>query len=1475
MKKKSFRQLLCLLATVISLQLSASSHVAARIGDGAAPSALAPMSATPVDTRFAMPETFKGHSDIRTSFSNFTMPADASRKTMFKVPGSNINILGSVVYSASQPNGFYRIPINAGSGLEAIYTETNKVPDTNFGAVAIDGVYYVAWQYNFFDMMLINYVDSYDMNTWEKLSHNEIKNSAMFASDVSLDPVSGLVYGCYINNDGDGYVFGIGDYVNLSRAAIAPITTPWNGVAFDSDGTLYAIDMNGDLLIVDKGTGSTTKVGSTGVTPKYQSSAVIDPKSHRMFWTVFGEDQTGRFYEVDKSTGAATMLYQFPGNEEVCGLVVIAPEAEDYAPAAVTDLCINFHDGSLSGTVDFTAPDTYFCGDAAIGNISYSVLANGAEVATGTTSFGSTVKAPVTLTEAGDYEFAVSVSTAEGSSPLVKKSAFIGADTPVATKATLARDGENLVLTWMPVTESVNGGYIDVDNITYTVTRYPDAIVVAENLSATKFIEPIPAGDGLISYYYTVVAHAGNLTSGTATSNSITTGSVTPPYTSEFKKATGLDGFTILNVNNDDKVWTLKNSAAYLRYSSYLDSDDWLITPPMRLQKGKTYRLGYIIYTESGSYKEKIEVKWGAAPTVDGMTETILEPYEFSSLSDVSFESYITPDADGVYYVGFHGMSTKYMYGLFIKEISISEGTDLQSPAAATDITAVPDYNGANKATVKFNAPTLNVKGDKLDAITKIELRRNGDLINTFNNPAPGEALSYLDEVEEAGNYTYSVIAYNNAGAGKETSFTTFIGINLPGTVTNLVASETANPGEVTFSWDAATTDADGNPMNPSLINYSIFEFTTSSKYIPVVENLNATTYTFRAVPADGEQQMKQWVVCAGTASGLGAPVATDLICVGPNYTMPYIESIAGGKLSSNFSMDQSNGGVWRLYNSQTLSEPVSVDGDDGLFGMKGNGPGTFGSIISGKIEISGDKPGLMFYTFNINGNDPATGSVVPDENILNVYVRSGNIETRVLNIEMKSLHEAGWNCVTVPLDAYIGKVIYLRFEGICVNYTYTLVDNIRVVTLTDNDIAVASVEAPANVKAGDEFNVNVKLDNLGTNIADSYTVSLYRDGEKVAESKGSALQPGLNATVSFRQTIKVIEDETAEYSAEASLDGDSNPSNNKSDSPAVVIAEFPTYPTPAGLIASHADSRVLLSWDAPVIDTTVPDAVTETFESAEPFATTVAGWTFLDLDEKAIGGLSGIKFPGIATYSKQSFFVLDNSDAQFNATFETRSGNKCIVAMFDSYFGEINDWAISPELCGKAQTISVYARSYDSRYKESIELLYSTGSLDPADFISAGKHEQISDEWTEYTAELPEGARYFAIRSCAIGASMLMVDDVTYIPASANTRLEHIGYNVYRNGEKLNDTPVTDTTITDTLAQPGFHTYAVTALYNVGESRPAKADINVMSGIDGITADDNAPAEYFNLQGIRVDSPRTGNIYIRRQGSKAAKVIF
>ena len=43
-------------------------------------------------------------------------------------------------------------------------------------------------------------------------------------------------------------------------------------------------------------------------------------------------------------------------------------------------------------------------------------------------------------------------------------------------------------------------------------------------------------------------------------------------------------------------------------------------------------------------------------------------------------------------------------------------------------------------------------------------------------------------------------------------------------------------------------------------------------------------------------------------------------------------------------------------------------------------------------------------------------------------------------------------------------------------------------------------------------------------------------------------------------------------------------------------------------------------------------------------------------------------------------------------------------------------------------------------------------------------------------------------------------------------------------------------------------------------------------SGVDNIAAD-NAPAEYFNLQGVRVANPENG-LYIVRQGGKVSKQL-
>ena len=51
----------------------------------------------------------------------------------------------------------------------------------------------------------------------------------------------------------------------------------------------------------------------------------------------------------------------------------------------------------------------------------------------------------------------------------------------------------------------------------------------------------------------------------------------------------------------------------------------------------------------------------------------------------------------------------------------------------------------------------------------------------------------------------------------------------------------------------------------------------------------------------------------------------------------------------------------------------------------------------------------------------------------------------------------------------------------------------------------------------------------------------------------------------------------------------------------------------------------------------------------------------------------------------------------------------------------------------------------------------------------------------------------------------------------------------------------------------------------------------NDLSGVEDIIAgeeDNNAPVEYYNINGVRVENPAAG-LYIKRQGSKVSKVII
>lgn len=60
---------------------------------------------------------------------------------------------------------------------------------------------------------------------------------------------------------------------------------------------------------------------------------------------------------------------------------------------------------------------------------------------------------------------------------------------------------------------------------------------------------------------------------------------------------------------------------------------------------------------------------------------------------------------------------------------------------------------------------------------------------------------------------------------------------------------------------------------------------------------------------------------------------------------------------------------------------------------------------------------------------------------------------------------------------------------------------------------------------------------------------------------------------------------------------------------------------------------------------------------------------------------------------------------------------------------------------------------------------------------------------------------------------------------------------------------------------------------YTPVSAEAAGIDMTVTGAVSEIVADENAPVEYYNLQGVRVANPENG-LYIVRQGSKTSKVL-
>ena len=268
----------------------------------------------------------------------------------------------------------------------------------------------------------------------------------------------------------------------------------------------------------------------------------------------------------------------------------------------------------------------------------------------------------------------------------------------------------------------------------------------------------------------------------------------------------------------------------------------------------------------------------------------------------------------------------------------------------------------------------------------------------------------------------------------------------------------------------------------------------------------------------------------------------------------------------------------------------------------------------------------------------------------------------------------------------------------------------------------------------------------------------------------------------------------------------------------------------PYGLrLAGVNDREVSLSWNTPE----PLDGYWDDFESHDDFVINSAGsvgWQYIDADNALTYTWQACTFPNMG--QKMAFIVMNpsmTSPATDNyPNYKPFSGKKMLV---DFCAADVpnNDYIISPELnFGSGFKISFRARSYNDSYAlERIRVGYSTTGISPSNFkwVQDGEYEEVPAAWTLYEYDIPQEAKYVTINCVSDDAFMLLIDDIFIgtnnvrpgvmprMAAAAGAKV--VGFNIYRDGEKVNNEPVTEVRYTDTVEDYGTYTYTVTAVYD------------------------------------------------------------
>lgn len=658
-----------------------------------------------------------------------------------------------------------------------------------------------------------------------------------------------------------------------------------------------------------------------------------------------------------------------------------------------------------------------------------------------------------------------------------------------------------------------------------------------------------------------------------------------------------------------------------------------------------------------------------------------------------------------------------------------------------------------------------------------------------------------------------------------------------PGTPLDVFAQD--NVTSVEFTWKDADKGFNGGYVDKTTLSHKIYTF--ENIYGNITKTLVAETgvgeesYTLNMRTDEGKQELKDFGVSAVNATGESDVAMAPSIIVGAPYELPFAESFKNGKLDNPMWWARTNDGARSEF---TMMTEESSDGN-GCILYESNSSDDYGVMGTGKLTLAGAIHPKLEFTHLAYENSGAK--------IVVAIQKPDGTEEELQTIQTVS-EDGEWIRNTIDIDPKYGSLpyLFLQFTVSAGQFEYVMLDEISITDQRENDMAVKTITLPPSVKKGDNVEVKVTVENRGLKEADGYKVKLYADGKlldtKVAETALAYMEEAVY-TFSYPTAI-TMENCSVELKAEVEYEGDIKPENNTKTTILTFNNSDKLKPESAS-VTDNNNGTYTVSWTSPADARKV---VTDSFEEYDSWSQDKFGdWTAKFSEDKTeTGNIFTYPYPGegdpfaFVLVEPLGYWIDSETMGNFPCL-KPHSGNKYLAAFYSFANGDYidaNDWLISPALSGYKQTVSFWANNLVSPgvYNlETFDVLYSTMGTDFKDFIKLGETYDIeSGEWQEINVELPEGAKYFAIhrKTREDDAMIFLVDDVTYEKGTEIVT----GYNVYRNDQLLKTMSPDQTEFVDETAEAGEkYTYAITALYESGESEPIIAIVDTTNGIQDV----------------------------------------